>query len=128
MELVLILEAEGHDGKLYLVDSGPDFLKEMVTKSLGSNEDMIQTTLISTIFTLISPHEATSAAVSKVYHWRNVKSYEYGSLDVWPFECLALTQTWGSFHSNSQFCSWTCYNCVVFNTFVIYEVFVNSIL
>jgi hypothetical protein len=91
MELALILETEGHEGKLYLVDSGPGFSKTMTTKSMESNEDMFQTTLLSTMFTLIAPHEATSAAVSKVHHWINVKSYEYGSLDEWPFECVAVT-------------------------------------
>jgi hypothetical protein len=73
MELTLILEAEGHEGKLYLVDSGPDFFKAMATQGMGSNEEDYQTSLILRFFTLIAPHEATSAAVSKVYHWRNVK-------------------------------------------------------
>jgi hypothetical protein len=82
MELALILEAEGHEGKLYLVDSGPDFLKAMATQSMGSNEEEYQTGLICTLFTLIAPQEATSAAVSKVYVERNVTSYEYMSLDV----------------------------------------------
>jgi hypothetical protein len=64
------------------VDSSPDFFKEMAKQSMGSNEDEFQTTLISTIFTIIAPDEATSDAVIKVYHWRNVKSYDYRSLDV----------------------------------------------
>jgi len=62
------LEAEGRKGNLYLVDSGPDFIKAMLTQSMGSNEDEFQTSLICTLFSLIAPHEATSAAVSKVYH------------------------------------------------------------
>jgi len=77
LELALKLEAEGHEGKLYLVDSAPDYLKAMLTQSMGSNEDEFQTSLICTLFTLIAPHEASSAAVSKVYHGRNVKFYEY---------------------------------------------------
>jgi hypothetical protein len=77
MELALILEAEGHEGKLYLVDSGPDFLKAMLTRFMEGNEDKLQTNFICTLFALIAPHEATSAAVSKVYIEQNVKSYEY---------------------------------------------------
>jgi len=76
LELALKLEAEGHEGKLYLVDSAPDFIKAMVTQRRGSNEEELQTSLICAMFTLIAPDEATSAAVSKVYHERNVKSYE----------------------------------------------------
>ena len=68
LELALKLEAEGHEGKLYLVDSAPDYLKAMLTQSVGNNEDEFQTGLICTLFTLIAPHEATSAAVSKVHH------------------------------------------------------------
>src|SRR5215469_5142735 len=75
LELALQLEAEGHEGKLYLVDSAPDFLKAMLTQSMGSNGDEFQTSLICTMFTLIAPHEATSAAVSKVYHQRNVINF-----------------------------------------------------
>jgi len=120
LELALQLEAEGHKGKLYLVDSAPDYLKAMLTQSMAGNEDEFQTSLICTLFTLIAPHEATSAAVSKVYHERYVKSYEYWnalSFGVWPFKFVALTHSWGCFHSNSQFCSWSCYNYVVLNTF-----------
>jgi hypothetical protein len=104
LELVLQLVAEGHEGKLYLVDSAPDFLKAMLTESLGSNEDEFQNSFIITLCTLILPHEATSAAVSKVYHERNIKSYEYWnalSLGVWSFKFVALIHRWGSFHSNS---------------------------
>jgi len=89
LELALKLEAEGHEGKLYLVDSAPDYLKAMLTQSMGSNEDEIQTSVICTLFTLISPHEATTAAVSKVYHERYVKHYEYRKaliLGVWSFK------------------------------------------
>ena len=68
LELAMELEAEGRKGNLYLVDSGPDFIKAMLTQSMGSNEDEFQTSLICTLFSLIAPHEATSAAVSKVYH------------------------------------------------------------
>ena len=121
LELALKLEAKGREGKLYLVDSAPDYLKAMLTQSMGSNEDEFPTSLICAIFILIAPHEATSAAVSKVYHEKNVKSYEYQntpSLGVWSFKFVALTHSWGCFHSNSQLCSWSCYNYVVFNTFV----------
>ena len=76
LELALQLEAEGREGKLYLVDSAPDFLKAMLTQSMGSNEDDFQTSLICAMFTLIAPHEATSTAVNKVYHERNVKFYK----------------------------------------------------
>ena len=76
LELALKLEAEGREGKLYLVDSAPDFLKAMQTHGMGSNDEEFQTSLICAMFTLIAPQEATSEAVSKVYHERNVKSYE----------------------------------------------------
>ena len=76
LELALKLEAEGRKGKLYLVDSAPDFLKALLTQSMGSNEDEFQTSLICNMFILIAPHEATSAALRKVYHERNFKSYE----------------------------------------------------
>ena len=62
------LEADGREGKLYLVDSAPDFLKAILTQSMASNEDELQTSLICAMFALIAPHEATSVAVSKVYH------------------------------------------------------------
>ena len=67
MELALQLEAEGREGKLYLVDSAPDFLKAMLRQTMGSNEDEFQTSVICAMFILIAPHEATSAVVSKVY-------------------------------------------------------------
>jgi thioesterase domain-containing protein len=70
LELALQLEAEGHEGKLFLVDSAPDFLRAMLTESMGSKEDEFQTSLICAMFMLIAPHEATSAAVNKVYHER----------------------------------------------------------
>ena len=76
LELALQLEAEGRKGKLYLVDSAPDFMKAMLAQSMSGNEDEFQTSLICKWFTLIAPHEATSAAISKVYHERYVKSYE----------------------------------------------------
>jgi hypothetical protein len=117
LELALQLEAEGWEGKLYLVDTGPDFVKTVMTQVMGSNEEEVQTSLICAMFILIAPHEATSSAVSKVYHERNVKSDEYWnalSLGVWSFKFVALTHRWGSFHLNSQFCSWSCYNYVVF--------------
>jgi hypothetical protein len=77
LELALQLEAKGQEGKLYLLDSSPDFVKAMLTQSMGSNEDEFQTRLICTLFTVITPHETTSAAVSKVYHERNIISYDY---------------------------------------------------
>ena len=76
LELALQLEAEGREGRLYLVDSAPDFVKTTVTQKKGSNEDEFQTRLICAMFIGIAPHEATSAALSKVCHERNVKSYE----------------------------------------------------
>jgi hypothetical protein len=55
MELALLLEAEGHEGKLYLVDSGPDFVKAMVTRIMEGGEDEFQTNFICTMFALIAP-------------------------------------------------------------------------
>jgi len=91
LELTLKLEAEGREGKLFLVDSAPDFVKAMQKQSMGSNEDEYHTSVISSLFILIAPDEATSAAVSKVFHERYVKYYEYWnalSLGVWPFNLL----------------------------------------
>ena len=76
MELALQLEAEGREGRLYLVDSSPDFAKTILKQKKGSNEDEFQTSLICAMFIFLAPHEATSAALSKVNHERNVKSYE----------------------------------------------------
>ena len=132
MELTLQLEAEGREGRLYLVDSAPDFVKTTVTQKKGSNEDEFQTRLICDMFILLAPHEATSAALSKVCHERNVKSYEYWnalSLGVWSFKFVVLThRPVGSFHSNSQFCSWSCYNYFVCNTLVSYKLHVKITL
>jgi len=97
LELALQLEAEGREGKLYLVDSAPDFLKALLTQSMGSNEDEFQTSLICGMFILIAPHEATSAAVSKVYHERNVTSYEYWNAlsdCVWLCKFVTSTHSW----------------------------------
>ena len=121
LELALKLEAEGSEGKLYLVDSAPDYVKAMLKQHMRSNEDEFQTSLIRTLFILIAPHEVTSAALRKVYDERNVKYYEYWnalSLGAWPLKFVVLTHRWGSLHSNSQLCSWSCYNYVVFNNFV----------
>jgi len=89
LELALQLEAKGWEGKLYLVDSSPDFLKAVLTEIMRSKEDEFQTRFISTLLTLIAPHGSTSAAVSKVYHERNGKFYQYWnalSLCVGPFK------------------------------------------
>ena len=93
MELALQLEAEGREGRLYLVESSPDFVKTILTQKRGNNEDEFQTRLICAMFILVAPHEAPSAAVSKVYHERNVKLCEYLtvlSLGVWPLKFVAL--------------------------------------
>ena len=76
LELALKLEAEGREGKLYLVDSAPDFLKALLTQSMASNEDEFQTSVICALFILTASHEATPEAVSKVYHEKSFKSYE----------------------------------------------------
>ena len=91
--LALELVAEGREGKLYIVDSARDFLKAMLTQSMANNEDEFQSSLICAMFILIALHEATSAAVSKVHHDRNVKFYEYWnalSLGFWSFKFVAL--------------------------------------
>ena len=101
MELALQLEAEGREGKLYLVDSAPDYLKALLTQSMGGNEDEFQNNLICILFTLIAPHEATSAAICKVCHESYIKSSVYWnalSLGVWPCKFVAVTHRWCSFH------------------------------
>ena len=121
LELALKLEAEGLEGKLYLVDSAPDFLKVWLTQGIGGSEEELQTSVIRAMFNFTAPHEATSAAVSKVYHERNVKSYEYWnalSFGVCRFKFVAIAHSWGSIHSNAQLCSWSYYNYIVFNTLV----------
>jgi hypothetical protein len=58
------------------------------------------------MFIGIAQHEATSSAISKVCHERNVKSYEYWnalSLGVWSFRFVVLTdRPVGSFHSKTN--------------------------
>jgi hypothetical protein len=120
LELALKLEAQGRDGNVYLVDSAPDFLKETVAH-LGRSEDKSLTSVLCTMLKHTGPDEATSSSVSEVYDKRNVKSYEYWnavSIRVWPFKFVAVTYGWGYFHSNAQFCSWSYYNYIVFNTLV----------
>jgi thioesterase domain-containing protein len=121
LELALKLEAEGREGKLYLVDSAPDFLKATLTQTIAGDDEEFQTNVICAMFKVATPHEATPAAVSKVYHERNVKSYEYWnalSFGVWRFKFVAIAHSWGSIHSNTQLCSWSYYNYIVFNTLV----------
>jgi hypothetical protein len=132
MELALQLEAEGRDGRLYLVDSAPDFIKTTVTQRRGSNENEFQTRLICAIFIHIAPHEATSAAISKVHHERNIKAYEYTNASnngVWSFKFHALVhRPVGSFHSISQYCSCSSYYYVVCNNLVSYKLHVKNTL
>ena len=71
--MALKLEAEGREGKVYLVDSSPDFLKTLLKQSSEGCEDEFQTSLICAIYKLIAPQEVTSAAVRKVYCKRDVK-------------------------------------------------------
>jgi fatty acid synthase len=66
LELALELEVEGREGHLYLVDGAPGFMKALVEHTSGNDEKQLETNLICTIFNIIAPHEATSAAVSKV--------------------------------------------------------------
>jgi hypothetical protein len=68
LELALKLEAEGREGNLYLVDSAPDFMKALLERSIGENNDQFENNVICTMFNIIAPHEATSAAISKVHH------------------------------------------------------------
>jgi hypothetical protein len=75
LEVALKLEAEGREGKVYLVDSSPDFLKTLLKQSGEGREDEFQTSLICAIYKLTAPQEVTSAAVRKVYCKTHVKSY-----------------------------------------------------
>jgi thioesterase domain-containing protein len=74
LELALELEAEGREGHLYLVDSSPVFMKLLVKPMMGSDQKL-ETSLICRIFNVIAPHEATAAAVSKVFPVRNITPY-----------------------------------------------------
>jgi thioesterase domain-containing protein len=75
LELALELEAEGRKGHLYLVDSAPEFSKLLVEHMVGGDEKKFETSLICRIFSVTAPHEATAAAISKVFPVRNVKPY-----------------------------------------------------
>jgi hypothetical protein len=75
LELALELEAEGREGHLYLVDSGPIFIKILVEQMVGSDEKKFATNLMCTIFKITAPHDATAAAVSKVFPVRNVTRF-----------------------------------------------------
>jgi pimeloyl-ACP methyl ester carboxylesterase len=77
LELAMELEAEGREGHLYLVDSAPEFSKLLAQHMVGSDEKKFETSLVCRMFSVIAPHEATAAAVSKVYPVRNVKLYYY---------------------------------------------------
>jgi thioesterase domain-containing protein len=77
LELALELEAEGQEGHLYLADSAPGFLKLLVKHVVGSDEKKFETSLICRMFSVVAPHEATAAAVRKVFPVRNIKPYLY---------------------------------------------------
>jgi thioesterase domain-containing protein len=78
LELALELEAEGREGHLYLVDSAPVFMKVLVEQMVGSDEKKFATNLMCTIFKITAPHDATSAAISKVFPVRNVRCFNTG--------------------------------------------------
>jgi fatty acid synthase len=73
LEVALELEAEGREGRLYLVDGAPDFTKSMFQYIMGTNEEQFETNFMCAIYKVIAPHEATSEAVRKVFHVRNIK-------------------------------------------------------
>jgi thioesterase domain-containing protein len=66
LEVAMALEAEGREGRLYLVDSSPDFLQAVQGRSIGNDEEQFEINLICLIFNLMAPHEATPAVVSQV--------------------------------------------------------------
>jgi surfactin synthase thioesterase subunit len=67
LELALKLEEEGREGKLYLLDSSPDFMKMLVEQSIGSSEDQFEINILCIAFKLYAPRDATSAAITKVF-------------------------------------------------------------
>lgn len=67
LELALELEAEGREGQLYLVDSAPVFMNLLAQHVVGSDEKKFETSVICRMFSVIAPHEATAAAVSKLF-------------------------------------------------------------
>ncbi|XP_021929696.1 fatty acid synthase-like isoform X3 [Zootermopsis nevadensis] len=66
LELALKLEAEGREGKLYLLDSSPDFMKVLLEQSVCSSEDQFEISVLCSAFNLIAPCETSSAALSKL--------------------------------------------------------------
>jgi surfactin synthase thioesterase subunit len=77
LELALKLEEEGRRGNLYLLDSSPDFTKALLKQNIGSSDDQFEINVICTTFKIVAPREATSVAITKVFHGRNVKPYLY---------------------------------------------------
>jgi thioesterase domain-containing protein len=74
LELALKLEEEGREGKLYLLDSSPDVMKMLAEQSDGSSDNQFEINVICTSIKQYAPRDATSAAITKVFHDRNVKT------------------------------------------------------
>jgi len=73
LELAFKLEAEGHEGNLYLVDSGPDFMKALLESNISHTDEQFETNLLCAMLNIFAPHEARTATVSKVCNDQNVK-------------------------------------------------------
>jgi thioesterase domain-containing protein len=68
LELALVLEAEGREGQLYLVDTSPDFSKALLEYVTGTDEEEFDCNLICIIFRALARNESTAAALTKVSH------------------------------------------------------------
>jgi thioesterase domain-containing protein len=75
LELALKLEEEGREGKLYLLDSSPDFMKLLLEQNVSNSQDQLEISVVCTLFNLIAPHETTLAVISKVRHGISVEPF-----------------------------------------------------
>ena len=65
LEIALLLEEEGFEGMIYLVDSSPKFMRLLQEFNFG-NLDNIDIKLLCSILRLLAPQHASTEFVDKV--------------------------------------------------------------
>lgn len=66
LEIALYLEQKGWEGLVYLVDSSPQYLKNMYMSSLGTNEEEFDVKLLCGIWDIIVQQNDNSEATAKL--------------------------------------------------------------
>ncbi|XP_063218658.1 fatty acid synthase-like [Bacillus rossius redtenbacheri] len=75
MDIVSMLEAEGHRGKFVLIDSSPDYLQELSKKQIQmDSDDIMQINLLMTIVNVLAPQPIAT--------FRQIKS-DLEKIDTW---------------------------------------------